>query len=212
MNYRCPAWVSEASASEIGELLAVNYLFLGNLSKFGNKFIMVIDKINVETGEIVKSIKKNAVNMDAFLELSAEAAVEMSGENAENIALPGEDLYEASTITELVSEVGIFHLFGMRDLEINEIKMQATDQAMRREIYTEYEKDNALVCMLVNAVTLGIAGNFMQGFNEYGYVTIATTGLFILSLAVSPTPAPMVVTGLLWAASYAGSWGYSLAL
>ena len=197
--------VNEASASEIGELLAVNYLFLGNLSKFGNKYIMVIDKINIETGEIEKSIKKNANTMDDFLELSAEAAVEMSDENVEEFKIGNKNVYEAATITELVGSVGIFNLFGIKELEIDQQKMQATDQEVRRTIYSEFEKDNALISMIVNALTFGIAGNFMQGFNEYGYLSIGTTGFFILSL-LTDNLGFQVLSGALWLSSYAGSY------
>ena len=85
---------NEATASEIGELLAVNYLFLGNLSKFGNKYLLVIDKINVETGEIENSVKKSALNIDSFLDLTAEAAAELSGSEITDSS-KGADSYDA---------------------------------------------------------------------------------------------------------------------
>lgn len=193
---------NEASASEIGELLAVNYLFLGNLSKFGNKFIMVIDKINVETGEIEYSVKKNAVNIDAFLELSSEAAEELTGSEIITEAEEAKQgLYTAETLTEYVSSIGFFNLLNLKTLDINTPIMQATDLGIRREIYNEYALDNSVIALLVNAVTFGIGGNFMQGFNELGWASVGTTGLLGISILSGKT-VPIVISALLYSATY----------
>ena len=196
--------VNESSASEIGELLAVNYLFNGNLSKFGNNFILVIDKISVQTGEIEKSVKKTAVNINAFLDLSAEAAAELSGDTS---SLPEEtdSIYTAETLTQLMNQITIFNLFELSQLEINQKEMQTTDLALRRSIYDDFALSNSTLCMIVNAVTFGIGGNFMQGFDEYGYLSIATTAGLGLSILSGSTPA-IVITGILYAASYIGSY------
>ena len=200
---------NDASASEIGELLAVNYLFMGNLNKFGNKFILVIDKINVETGEIEKSIKKNAVNMDDFLELSADAAFEMTGAENSNENLAAATNYEAATLTEYIEQIGLFHFLELTSLDVNIKMIQATDVEMRRELYSEYELDNSIVAMLVNLVTFGVGGNFMQGFNELGIASLATTTLFgtgIASYALSNGPTPwFFISGVLYLATYGTS-------
>ena len=200
---------NDASASEIGELLAVNYLFMGNLSKFGNKFILVIDKINVETGEIEKSIKKNAVNMDDFLELSADAAFEMTGAENSNENLAAATNYDAATLTEYIEQIGLFHFLELTSLDVNIKMIQATDVEMRRELYSEYELDNSIVAMLVNLVTFGVGGNFMQGFNELGIASLATTTLFgtgIASYALSNGPTPwFFISGVLYLVTYGTS-------
>ena len=194
---------NDASASEIGELLAVNYLFLGNLSKFGNKFIMVIDKINVKTGEIENSVKKTAVNLDAFLELSAEAAEQLTGSE---IISSGEaasnGTYDAVSLTELVSTIGFFNLVNFKTLDIDTVKMQATDLGMRKGVLKEFELDNAILAAIVNAVTFGIGGNFMQGFNELAWTSVGTTAAFAASLFLTNNLGLQIATGLLYTATY----------
>ncbi len=195
---------NEASASEIGELLSVNYLFLGNLSKFGNKYILVIDKINVQTGEIEKSVKKTGVNIDTFLNLSAEAAAELSGDGSIILANDDEGAYDAETLTQLISEIGFATLLDFKEIEIDTPAMQITDQVLRRELYNDNALDNSIIAMLVNAVTFGIGGNFMQGFNELGFLSIGTTAAFILSIALTDSIPLIAGTGLLYTATYAG--------
>ncbi len=194
----------EASASEIGKLLSVNYLFLGNLSKFGSNFILVIDKINVETGEIENSVKKSAVKIDDLLVLSSEAAAEMS-EGAGFTENGSDRLYNAETLTQLIAEINIYHLLELSVLEVNTAEMQATDIDLRRQIYNSRKLDNSVLCMIVNAFTFGIGGNFMQGFNEYGYISIGTTAAFAASLLFSDNTTLKIVTGSLWAVTYGGS-------
>ena len=195
---------NEATASEIGELLSVNYLFLGNLSKFGNKYILVIDKINVETGEIEKSVKKTGVNIDNFLELSAEAAAELSGNGDILAAGDKEGTYNAETLTQFVSEIGFAALLDIREIDVDTPTMQATDQVLRRDIYDDSVLENAIISMLVNTVTFGIGGNFIQGFKELGFLSIGTTASFLLSLLLTDSLPLQVGTGVLYAATYAG--------
>ncbi|MDC7227094.1 MAG: CsgG/HfaB family protein [Spirochaetales bacterium] len=197
--------VNEASASEIGELLSVNYLFLGNLSKFGNKFILVIDKINVETGEIEKSVKKSAVNMDDFLDLSAEAAAELA-DSTEALAVINQNIgYDAATLTEYVEQIGFFSMIELRKIDFNERTMQESNLDVRREIYDDYELSNAGRYAFVNFITFGLnIGSFRQGFDELGYTGIAATGLFVMSLFTDSLVAK-ILTGTIWASSWLGS-------
>lgn len=194
---------NDASASEIGELLAVNYLFLGNLSKFGSKFILVIDKINVETGEIENSVKKNAVNLDSFLELSSEIAEELTGSDIISDAeATAAGAYNAATLTELVSSIGFFNLINFRSVDFDTVKMQTTELNMRKEVLKEFELDNSVLAAIVNAVTFGIGGNFMQGFDELAWTSVATTGAFAASLLFSNSLGLQIITGLLYTTTY----------
>ena len=197
--------IDETSATEIGKLLAVNYLFIGNLSKFGNKYLIVIDKINVNTGEIELSIKKSAINIDDFIDLSTEAAEELTGEQVASTVNEGAAGYSPETITEYVNSIGFFSIMDFKKIDFNTKTMQTSDLDYRRKTHSENELDNAIVAMLVNAVTFGIGGSFMQGFNEYGYLSIGTTALFITTLAIGDATA-MAMAGVLYGASYIGSY------
>jgi len=195
---------NDASASEIGELLAVNYLFLGNLSKFGNKFILVIDKINIETGEIEQSVKKNAVNMDNFLELSAEIASEVAGASAVTDEGADSTNYDAATLSEYIGQIGFFYFAEFKELDLNKARMQSTDIEVRRAIYDENKKENAAVNMIVNAVTFGIGGNFMQGFNELAWASVGTTALLPVAFLLTNSLGLQITSVVLYTATYVG--------
>jgi len=198
--------INNTSAVEIGELLSVDYLFLGNLSKFGNKYILVIDKINVETGEIEQSVKKTSVNIDSFFELSAEAAMEMSGSTeASPAAKDGFLPYKAETLTQMFTNINLFQLSS---LEIETKRMQATDVPLRRGLYDESKKEDALLNAGLNLISFGIAGSFIQGFDEYAWTCVGTTGLVAAAWILTPNNTILKTsTGILFLASWLVSLG-----
>jgi|GEM_PF-4496483 len=48
------------SAVEVGKLLAVNQIVMGSITKLGKEFTLVMNLVDVKTGEILKSQKKSA--------------------------------------------------------------------------------------------------------------------------------------------------------
>lgn len=64
------------SAVEAGNILGVNYVITGNIMKLGDKYILIIQFIDVETGEILHSKKKSAkVSLDDIDILLVDPAV-----------------------------------------------------------------------------------------------------------------------------------------
>lgn len=54
-------------AVEIGKVLNMKYMVVGAFSKFGSTYVLVSDMIDVESGEIVDSVKVNSFTIDGMI-------------------------------------------------------------------------------------------------------------------------------------------------
>lgn len=81
-SFQLSGCTEEACAVEVGKLLNVNYIFIGEVGKIGMTYTIDISLINVETGQIEKSYSKSFVGeKDDFLKVLEDITYEISGVN-----------------------------------------------------------------------------------------------------------------------------------
>jgi len=73
-------------AIQIGKLLAANHIFLGHISKLGQKYIINIQLIDIEKGKAVRAESADAISIEGFLGKIKAIANQFTGSGNEKIA------------------------------------------------------------------------------------------------------------------------------
>ena len=194
LEFSVSGCTDESCMLEVGKLLSAEMIVTGSIAMVGSRFVLSTKMLETESGKTISTSDGFYDDLDELLEdisstaktLSLPFAGTVTAEVKEADVVKKEveaekapvDTYDYTTLTEMITGITTLQLLTSDSFEFTKIKMQSTDVKMRRDLYDEYEKDNAVASMFVNIVTFGIGGNFMQGFNELGIASIATTSLF----------------------------------
>lgn len=85
-EYSYMDFTDENGAIQIGKILAAKHIFLGHISKLGQRYIVNIQLIDIEKGKAVKAESADAISIEGFLGRIKALATQFTGSGDERIA------------------------------------------------------------------------------------------------------------------------------
>ena len=76
--FRSPAQAGQENAVKIGKILNVKKVIAGSYSKYGDRYVVTVNMVDVETGEIIKSFGQEVAAPEKLREACKILALKLS--------------------------------------------------------------------------------------------------------------------------------------